>query len=357
MAKKQSERKEEIKGVSIGNDIGGITLSHRFALLNKMITRDLNNNTTAPTFSKYTRNDIATYIANPYRYEKQLRDAIEYIYAASPHFRRLIQYFVGLSDLSYIISPFRIDPGKANKKTVNGNYRKVMNTMSIMSVKTQFPKILTVCLREDVFYGTLRVTADNITIQQLPSDYCAIASVEGNVPNVTFDFSYFQSRKNMLEFYPEEFQRKYRLYENDRVKNRYQELEAPYSFAVKCNMDILDYAAPPFAGMLREIYNLEDYKDIMLSRAAVENYALLAMKLPMDDEGNWLLDYDKAKDFWQNLDAVMPEDIGSVLTPMPIEKISFERSKSGEDNTIANAEESLYSAAGVQSQLFNNSKA
>ena len=38
-----------------------------------------------------------------------------------------------------------------------------------MSIKTQFPKILTVCLREDTFYGTMWVTNDNITIQQLPS--------------------------------------------------------------------------------------------------------------------------------------------------------------------------------------------
>lgn len=53
-------------------------------------------------------------------------------------------------------------------------YRKVLNAMSAMNVRSQFPKILTVCLREDTFYGTLWVTNDNITIQQLPSDYYVI---------------------------------------------------------------------------------------------------------------------------------------------------------------------------------------
>ena len=77
--------------------------------------------------------------------------------------------------------------------------------MSAMNVRTQFPKILTVCLREDVFYGTMWATNDNITIQQLPSDYCTISTIEGNVPNVTFDFSYFDARSALLEFYPAEF--------------------------------------------------------------------------------------------------------------------------------------------------------
>lgn len=339
--------------VDISNMIG---ISNKFAVLNKLITRDLNNNTVTPTFSLYSKDDIQTYLSNPYRYEKQLRAAMIYIYGASCHFRRLIQYFVGLSDLAYVVEPYKIDPKKANVKTVGNNYRKVLNTLSSMSIKTQFPKILTVCLREDVFYGTIHQTTDSITIQQLPSDYCSIATVEGNVPNVTFDFSYFDARSNLLEYYPQEFQTKYRLYQNDRV-NRWIELDSPTSFAIKCNNDILDYAIPPFAGLLRELYDIEDYKQLKLSKTALENYAMLVMALPMDKDGNWGIDLNKAKEFWQNLDTVLPEEVGSVLSPMPIDKISFEKSNTGDTNTVSEAEELLFTAAGVSSLLFNNPKA
>ena len=314
-----------------------IGISNRFAVLNKLITRDLNNYRNAPTFSLYTKDNITSYLSNPYRYEKQLRRAVIYIYGASPHFRRLIQYFVGLSDLSYIVSPYRIDPRKANAKTINNNYRKVLNNLSSMSIKTQFPKILTVCLREDVFYGTFWVTQDNVTVQQLPSDYCAISSVEGNVPNVTFDFSYFDSRQSMLDYYPPEFKTKYNMYLKNRLV-RWIELDSPNSFAVKCNDDILEYAIPPFAGLLREIYDIEDYRQLKLTKTALENYAMIAMTLPMDKSGDWGIDLDKAKEFWRNLDAVLPEEVGSVLTPMPLEKISFERSNTGDTDTIAQAE-------------------
>lgn len=335
---------------------GYIGISSKFALLNKLITRDLNNNTSTPTFSLYSKEEIQSYLANPYTYEKQLRKAVIYIYGASSHFRRLIQYFVGLSDLAYVVEPYKIDPRKANVKTVSNNYRKVLNMLSSMSLKTQLPKILTVCLREDVFYGTIWINSDNITIQQLPSDYCSISSIEGNVPNVTFDFSYFDSNSSLLNYYPTEFQTKYKQYQQNRT-TRWIELDSPTSFAVKCNNDVLEYALPPFAGLLRELYDIEDYKQLKESKTALENYAMLGMTLPMDDDGNWAIDLDKAKEFWQNLDAVTPEEVGTVLSPMEIKKISFEKSNTGDTDTVSEAEQHMFSAAGVSSLLFNNEKA
>lgn len=339
-----------------GDFDGAIGISERFAVLNRLITRDLNNNTNTPTFSLYTKDNITEYLSNPYTYERQLRRAVTYIYGASSHFRRLIQYFTGLSDLSFVVSPYRIDPKTANVRSVNRNYRKVLSAMSAMNVRSQFPKILTVCLREDTFYGTMWVTNDNITIQQLPSDYCAISTIEGNVLNVTFDFSYFDAHSQYLEYYPAEFQSKYRTYQSNR-RQRWQELDSPTSFAVKCNNDILDYSLPPFAGILREVYDLEDYKQLKLTKTTLENYAMLVMTLGIDDEGNWQMDLDKAKEFWRNLDSVLPEEIGSVLSPMPINKISFEKANTGDTNTISEAEQNLFTAAGVSSLLFNNDKA
>lgn len=94
-----------------------------------------------------------------------------------------------------------------------------------------------------------------------------------------------------------------------------------------------------------------------MTKTALENYAMLVMTLGMNDEGEWTMDFDKAKDFWRNLDSVLPEEVGSVLSPMPISKISFEKSNTGDTDTIAEAEQNLFTAAGVSSLLFNNNKA
>ena len=69
------------------------------------------------------------------------------------------------------------------------------------------------------------------------------------MPNVTFNFSYFDAYPDTLPFYPPEFTTKYRMYQKDR-KMRWIELDSPNSFAVKCNADILDYAMPPLIGIV-----------------------------------------------------------------------------------------------------------
>ena len=318
--------------------------------------RDLNKNQKSSVFKKYTKDDISKYLSSPDKNQKYMREAVRYIYGASSHFRRLIQYFVVLSDLSYVVSPCVIDTSKASPNKVRKNYRSVLDILQKMDIKNQFPKILTVCLREDTFYGTMRITDNSVVIQQLPSDWCNIAVIEDNVPNVSFNFSYFDSDTDLLEYYPEEFRIRYDLYKKDRTGSMWQELDAPNSFAVKCNSDILNYAVPPFMAILREIYDIEDYKSLKLARTELENYAMLVMNLGINDDGEWTIDYKKAVDFYKNLDSVVPEEIGTVLSPMKIDKISFEKSNIGDANTVADAEKNLFTAAGVSQLLFNSDK-
>lgn len=351
-----SENNRRDVGVSSGFPFVA-RVPERFATINKLILRDLNGTNTSPTFYLYTKDEIASYLKNPYQYEKNLRNAVIYLYGASSHFRRLIQYFVSLTDLSYVVSPFRIDTATAKPQTIKRNYRRVLNLLSSMDIKNQFEKILTVCMREDIFYGTIWETSDSIIIQQLPSDYCAVSVIEDNVLNVSFDFSYFRSYPDNLPLYPPEFQTKFNLYEKDVAKMRWQELDSPTSFAIKCNKDILNYSMPPFAGILREIYDLEDYKQLKLTKTELENYALLVMTLGIDADGNWQMDLTKAQEFYHNLDDIVPEEIGTVLSPMPINKISFERNHAGDTNTIADATSNLFKAAGVSELMFNSDKA
>lgn len=310
---------------------------------------------------RYTKADIIRYLSDPKRFEKELRHAVRFIYHASPHFHRLIQYFAGLSDLAYVVSPYKINPKTVNPQRVETQYRKVLNALSAMKIVSQFRKILLICLREDVFYGIFRAGDDDILVQQLPSDYCRICSVEGGVPNVTFDFRYFDRFPDNLDNYPPEFRTKYEMYRNGlnaRVDHPYWiELDAPDAFAIKCNNDLLDCAIPPFAGVLPEVFDIESYKELKMEGTELENYAMLAMRIPMTEEGEWGIDLRKAKEFWENLDSVLPDRVGSVLTPMQIDKFSFERSDSSDPDTVTESEQNLFTAAGVSSLLFNNDKA
>lgn len=330
----------------------------RFALMNRLILRDVNKyyGYRSQAFRRYPKEKIAEFLKHPEKYYLQLREAVIYIYHASSHFRRLIQYFVGLTDLAYVVAPYKLNPKKYQASTVENNYRKVLDIMEAFSVRSQFPKILTVILREDVYYGTMWVTDSAITIQQLPTQYCYISSIEENVFNVSFDFMYFDSRRDELDRFPPEFKKRWEAYRKNK-DHRWQELDSPTSFALKCNADLPEYPIPPFSGVLRDIYDLEDYRDLKLAKTALENYAMVVMTLGIDSNGDWQMDLNKAKEFWRNLDHVLPDEIGSVLSPMPINKISFEKTNTGDKDTVKEAEQNMYSSAGVSALLFNNDKA
>lgn len=322
----------------------------------KIILRDLNNNPTSPTFNKYTKSDIITYLTNPANYETQLRDAVIYIDGASTKFYRIIRYFASLSDLSYIVTPHNIDVNNAKKEQLIKNRIKTMNFLQSMNIKTQGREMLTVAFREDIYYATCWVENESITMQQLPSQYCKIASIEGNVCNVSFDFSYFNTNQTLLELYPKEFTTKYNAYLKDRRGLRWQDLDSPNSFAIKVNRDIKNYALPPLIGVLMSLYELEDYKALKLTKTELENYAILVMKLGLVN-GEFELPYAKAKDFWSNLSKVLPEEIGTVLSPMNIEKIDFNKNGAAEADKVAEAENNIFTDAGVSTLLFNNEKA
>lgn len=329
-----------------------------FSELEKIILRNLNENPASPVFNKYSKAEILTYLKDPYRYEDNLREAVIYIYGVSSIYWRIVQYFASLTDFAYVISPENLDITKAKKETLNKNRLKTIALFESMNLETQLREILTVCFREDVYYATTWLDNEKITIQQLPSKYCRVASIEDNVLNVTFDFSYFSGRNEaLLEYYPPEFEKKYRIYQKERRAQRWQDLDSPASFAIKVNRDIKNYAMPPLVGTLISLYDLADYQDLLLSKTELENYALLFMKLGMTTDGQYEIPYQQAVRYFDNLASQLPEQVGAVLTPMKIEKIDFKDDGADASAAVANAENSIFTAAGVSSLLFNNPRA
>lgn len=63
---------KQVGDSSVKDFSGMIGISSKFAVLNRLITRDLNNNTTTPTFSLYSKEDVPRVSCQPYTYEKQI---------------------------------------------------------------------------------------------------------------------------------------------------------------------------------------------------------------------------------------------------------------------------------------------
>ena len=322
----------------------------------KLILRDLENNKKDVTFfTKYSKEDILKWLASPEQNQKRLRNASIYLYNASSHYRRLINYFSKMSIFAYVLVPYKLDLENVDLKKFKTKYKKVSNVIENMNLKHEMLKVMTTVFREDVFYGYEYETSDSYVIKQLPPDYCDISSNEDGIYNFAFDFQYFNSRKEKLESWGEEFKLKYKIFEKDH-KRRWQELDSKKTICIKLNEDI-DYPIPPFVGLLPMIYDIEDYKMLTKASEEIGNYKLLSLLLPLDDNGGYKFDYDEAVKFYNMMSAVLPENIGLTLTPLEIDEHSFEKTQTnGNVNRVAEAETNFWSAGGVSELLFNSQK-
>lgn len=325
-----------------------------YANLSKIGIRNLESTSeTNPTYTKYTKDQLVTYLGNPASYEKQLRKMSKYLFNISNYYRRLIQYFANMPTFSYTISPYGLD----RSKTVNANklkkaYYSSVAAVELMNLPHEATKMFTIAFRDDVYYGYEWETNDSVAFQNLDADYCKISSIEDGVYNFAFDFSYFDSNQDKLPNYPPEFQTMYNTYNTNTQLYKWQELDSTKSICIKVNEH--DYIPiPPFVSLFSALADIEDYRAISKNASETNNYKALAMEIPLGDKGEFLIDYNDAKEFYDMMTNVLPPNIGAILTPMKLTDWNFEKSGVNSDtNEVAKAEATFFTTAGVNKILF-----
>ena len=322
--------------------------------LNKITLRNLEKNKDYnPTFSKYTKEQLVSYLENPANYEKQLRQMSNYLFNISNYYRRLIQYFAYMSTFSYILIPCSVDYSKkVNDKKFRTAYYTALNECEKMNIRHEFTKALVVAYRDDVYYGYAWETDNSFAFQQLEADYCKISSIEDGVYNVAFNFSYFDTYPEKLTNFPAEFTTMYNQYKGNSQTFKWQELSSENAICLKVNEHSY-IPIPPFVSLFSALADIEDYRAITKNASETNNYKALALEIPVDDEGTFLIDYDLCKDFYTQMCSVLPANIGAIMTPMKISSWDFEKSGALADtNDVEKAEGSMWAQAGVNKILF-----
>lgn len=325
----------------------------KYANLAGIKLRDLENNKDYnPTYRKYTKSQIISYLENPASYEQQLRQMSQYLFNISNYYRRLIQYFAGMSTFSYIVVPYGVDYSKnVNLNKFRKGYYAVTNQLEKMNIRHEFSRALMVAFRDDIYYGYVWETNDSYTFQQLDADYCKISSIEDGVYNFAFNFGYFDSNKERLPNFPPEFTTMYNAYKADN-KLKWQELPSENSVCLKVNEQSY-VPVPPFVSLFSALADIEDYRAISKDASEVNNYKALCLEIPTGGDGTFLIDYDLCKEFYDMMCNVLPENIGAFMSPMKVTDWNFEKSGavSGTDE-VAAAENSMWQQAGVNKILF-----
>ncbi len=336
----------------------------QFANLARLIKRDLNSNRVAnSTFNRtYKKSDVIGWLANPGKYEKQLRDLSRFLFDSSSHYKRLIDYFSTMLTFDYVVDIYNqtnYEVTKELKDNIQKRYINTINKLENMNMKHEFSKLITKSLIDGIVYGYEYSTKNSYFIDILNPDYCAISSIEDGVYNYSFNFQYFDIYKEEINRFSEEFQEKYEIYKTDKRNKKWQELDSSKTICIKISDS--EHAVPMLAGIFEEIYSLYTYKDLQMSKTEMDNYLLLVAGIPYqknanDRENAWALSLDIAEKYFGMMSDNLPEQIGTILSPFSsIEPIKLSKNEK-ELDTLTLAENSIYNSAGVPRMIFNSEK-
>lgn len=336
-----------------------------FAKLSKTVVQDLiNNRKESVLFKKYSKEEVINFLAKPQVNEKQIRAMSIFLYANSSQYRRLCNYFSRLATLNYTITPYNLNKDKYNANSFLLNYYKVVNLVEKFNLKNQLPKLFNVCFYQDIYCGLYFETSDSFDIVQLNNDFCKVSSKEDGCLVFSLDFNYFNDRLYLLNTYGETIRNMYYAYagyqeiingkKGKKVKGdaslRWQ--EPPNQICLKVNDDQLLYSLPPFSGIFPDILNLDEYKILKKTGEVLDKYKLIALKIPVGDDGTFKLDAEVCNQYYNQICNNVSEQIGVALTPMEIEAINFKNTTTAENNAVRQAEEELFTSAGSNINLF-----
>lgn len=309
-----------------------------------------NTQTAASSFTAFSKNDIVNYLQNPSTTtnNKNLRNASIYMYFASMHYQRLIQYYANLLTWSFVVSPLNFNKAKVKEEVFKKQLQKTLDLLELMNIYETMRNVLVVVLREGVYYGVKWNDASSVFFQKIPADYCKISSISDGVFLYSVDMSLIA--ENKLMYYPPEFTEMYQAYKRTGVK--WQEVPAEISLCIKADPTIAEYSVPPFAATMSSLYSISTIENNQEIKDELDNYKMLNGQVPVDNEGNPLIPWDLVMKYYQNLSNAVGDKVGVSVTPFKLESFDFESSGSVADiDKINRAVNNYWTTAGTSGLL------
>lgn len=325
----------------------------QFAQLQKQALLHLDSNSSASvTYSRFTKENLISYMQSPKSNEKNIRNASIYMYDASTQYRRLILYYALMPLWAYTLAPLSFNPLKYNAEAFRKSYMKAAAHVDMMNLKHELQKASIIAFREGVLYGVQWSGTNSFFIQRINPDICKLSSIVDGTWMYAVDVS--QIKEADLPLYPPEFTTMRNAYLSGGRK--WQEVPENISFCLKADETTHAYSIPPWAATLPLLHDIENYKALQETAAEISNYKLVSMEIPIDDDGTPLIDYKLAEQYYQHLVNALPPYVGAAMMPMKMDSIKFEQGGGTHDvDTVSRAEEQFWREGGTSPLLFGSS--
>lgn len=305
---------------------------------------------------------LRQYLLNISGNEKNLRELSRYLTFRSQVYYRLQNYCANM----FVLDARQVIPDvdltrNNNVKKVKKNYYETLRLLDKMGLQYEMFKAIITCFREDAFFGCVYFDPSSelkhsMFILPLNPDYCKIV---GTYPNgefaFAFDCSYFRGNLDLLEFWGEPFDEMYNQYVRDNQK--WQLMPEKYSCCLKFRAEDWEVILPPFVGMFNALINLQDLEDIQAVADEQEIYKLIVAEMPTikgtNQPDDFAVNPNLAVDYFNKLLDAIPSYADAVITPIPLDTITFNQDAANDTTKVQKATETVLNTSGG-SQILNS---
>ena len=313
-----------------------------------------------------------------------MRDISNFFYRTSGIYSRLCRYMAYLYKYDWFITPYINDceglidanaglgnidsqtETKEKKKQFN-NFFKVLKYCEEFEIKRFCGQVALKVIRNGCYYGYLIPQTKRLTVQELHPKYCRSRFKVNNRPAVEFNMRYFDDnfsddtqKSRILNLFPEDFKKGYRLYKQGKLKPSFSGDDVGWyllnpEYTIKFNINEEDF--PAFISVIPAIIDLDAAQDLDRKKMAQKLLKIIIQKMPLDKNGDLIFDVDEAQELHNNAVKMLSRAIGvDVLTTFADVEVA-DMSDRGTTTTVdelAKVERTVYNEAGVSQLQFNS---
>lgn len=313
--------------------------------------RDVTKTSRQTTLNSYSKDNVISYLQNISSNENNLRNLSRYLFYRSQVYFRLIMYNATMFDLNARTVIPSYDPIKTNNPNkMLKSYYETLQWLERMNLSHQFLPVLINNFIEDVFYGCCWIDETGMFVLQLPPDYCKISG-----KYYTFDYafsvdmSYFKKYEYLIEYLGEPLSSMYSAYGGDNAK-KWQPMPDEYALCTKYRTESCETVCPPYSGLFIDLIGLLNLSDVQAVADEQQIYKLITATIPLlsgsDTPDDWAVDVSTALDYYKKLEASLPDYVGSAITPIPLDVISFSDDQTTDTTKVQNATKELLNTSG-----------
>ena len=297
---------------------------------------------------------------------EDLRDISQFFYRTSGIYKRLCRLMASLYRYDWVVTPYINDDNEKTQNKAIADFHKVLTDLDNFKVKKFFGTVALKIMKYGCYYGYFIGEGTQLAVQELHPKYCRSRFEVNGKPAIEFNMKYFddaftdaQQKIKMLNLFPKEFRKGYKLYKEGKLKPDFAGDEQGWylldpQFAFKFNMDGED--VPPFIAVIPAIIDLAEGQELDRQKIKQRLLKIIVQKLPIDKNGDLIFDIDEAAELHNNAVRMIGRAIGlDVLTTfadVEVEDMDNTTAATATDE-LERLERGVYNEAGISQKLFN----